>query len=101
MEVECNECTSKLFVDMIKSICKISEQVKSFINPEQIKAIAESNEPILLLSNNEKIMRYVCVFICFLLWLIFTLLLSFTVIGLVISVSDEWQEMGDKIIDKL
>lgn len=31
----------------------------------------------------------------------FTLLLSFTVIGLVISVSDEWQEMGDKIIDKL
>lgn len=44
---------------------------------------------------------YVCVFICFLLWLIFTLLLSFTVIGLVISVSDEWQEMGDKIIDKL
>lgn len=26
---------------------------------------------------------------------------SFTVIGLVISVSDEWQEMGDKIIDKL
>lgn len=25
---------------------------KSFINPEQIKAIAESNEPILLLSNN-------------------------------------------------
>lgn len=52
MEVECNECTSKLFVDIIKSICKISEQVKSFINPEQIKAIAESNEPILLLSNN-------------------------------------------------
>lgn len=46
-------------------------------------------------------MRYVCVFICFLLWLIFTLLLSFTVIGLVISVSDEWQEMGDKIINKL
>lgn len=46
-------------------------------------------------------MRYVCVFICFLLWLIFTLLLSFTVIGLVISVSDEWQEMGNKIIDKL
>ena len=33
--------------------------------------------------------------------LFFTLLLSFTVIGLVISVSDEWQEMGDKIIDKL
>lgn len=52
MEVECNECTSKLFVDMIKSVCNISEQVKSFINPEQIKAIAESNEPILLLSNN-------------------------------------------------
>lgn len=46
-------------------------------------------------------MRYVCVFICFLLWLIFTLLLSSTVIGLVISVSDEWQEMGDKIIDTL
>lgn len=52
MEVECNECTSKLFVDMIKSICKISEQVKSFINPEQIKAIAESNESLLSLSNN-------------------------------------------------
>lgn len=43
MEVECNECTSKLFVDMIKSICKISEQVKSFADPEQIKAIAELN----------------------------------------------------------
>lgn len=28
-------------------------------------------------------------------------LLSSTVIGLVISVSDEWQEMGDKIINKL
>lgn len=52
MEVECNECTSKLFVDMIKSICNISEQVKSFVNPEQIKAIAESNEQISLLSNN-------------------------------------------------
>lgn len=52
MEVECNECTSKLFVDMIKSICKISEQIKSFINPEQIKAIAESNESLLSLSNN-------------------------------------------------
>lgn len=38
--------------NIIKSICKISEQVKSFISPEQIKAIAESNEPILLLSNN-------------------------------------------------
>lgn len=55
MEVECNECTSKLFVDMIKSICNISEQVKSFINPEQIKAIAESNEPILLLEIKTKI----------------------------------------------
>lgn len=52
MEVECNECTSKLFVDMIKSICKMSEQVKSFINPEQIKAIAESNESLLSLFNN-------------------------------------------------
>lgn len=41
-------------------------------------------------------MRYVCVFICFLLWLIFTLLLSITLIGLVISMSDEWQGMGDK-----
>ena len=29
---------------MIKFICNISEQVKSFINPEQIKAIAESND---------------------------------------------------------
>lgn len=48
MEVKCNECTSKLFVDMIKSICKISEQVKSFINPEQIKAIAESNESLFI-----------------------------------------------------
>lgn len=52
MEVECNECTSKLFVDMVKSICNISEQVKSFVNPEQIKAIAESNESLLSLSNN-------------------------------------------------
>lgn len=52
MEVECNECTSKLFVDMIKSICNISEQVKSFVNPEQIKAIAESNMSLLFLPNN-------------------------------------------------
>lgn len=35
-----------------KNGSNISEQVKSFINPEQIKAIAGSNEPILLLSNN-------------------------------------------------
>ena len=47
MEVECNEHTSKLFVDIIKSVCKISEQVKSFANPEQIKAIAELNGPLL------------------------------------------------------
>lgn len=31
MEVECNECTSKLFVDIIKSICKISEQVNPIV----------------------------------------------------------------------
>lgn len=47
MEVECNEHTSKLFVDIIKSVCKISEQVKSFADPEQIKAIAESNGSLL------------------------------------------------------
>lgn len=47
MEVECNEHTSKLFVDIIKSVCKISEQVKNFIDPEQIKAIAESNGSLL------------------------------------------------------
>lgn len=29
-EVDCNECTAKLFVDMIKSICKINEQIKDF-----------------------------------------------------------------------
>ncbi len=38
-------------------------------------------------------MRYVCVFICFLLWLIFTLLLSSTVIGLVISVMASGNEI--------
>lgn len=47
MEVECNEYTAKLFVDMIKSICKISDQIKDFINPEQIKAIAESKGTLL------------------------------------------------------
>ena len=52
MEVECNECTSKLFVDTIKCICNISEQVKSFINPEQIKAIADSNMSLLFLPKN-------------------------------------------------
>lgn len=46
-------------------------------------------------------MIYICVFICFLLWLIATLLLSITLIGLCISASDEWQELGDNIIDKL
>lgn len=46
-------------------------------------------------------MRCVCVFICFLLWLIATLLLSITIIGLCLSMSDEWLEMGDNIIDKL
>ncbi|WP_195372958.1 MULTISPECIES: hypothetical protein [Parabacteroides] len=46
-------------------------------------------------------MRCVCVFICFLLWLIATLLLAITFIGLGICMSDEWLEMGDNIIDKL
>lgn len=46
-------------------------------------------------------MRCVCVFICFLLWLIATLFLSITIVGLGISMSDEWQEMGDNIINKL
>lgn len=41
------------------------------------------------------------VFICFLFWIITTLLLSLTLIGLVISASDDWQEMGDKMLDKL
>lgn len=62
---------------------------------------AEDMNPYILFKTSKFGNIYVCVFICFLLWLIFTLLLSFTVIGLVISVSDEWQEMGDKIIDKL
>ena len=46
-------------------------------------------------------MRYACVFICFLLWLITTLFLSITIIGLCISMSDEWKETGNNIINKL
>lgn len=44
MEVECNECTSKLFVDMIKSVCNISEQVKSFINPDLQKTLRRAKK---------------------------------------------------------
>lgn len=32
MEVECNECTSKLFVDMIKSICNIRSRVLKYVD---------------------------------------------------------------------
>lgn len=43
-------------------------------------------------------------FLC--LYLLFVLdyhnsILSLTLIGLVISASDDWQEMGDKMLDKL
>lgn len=52
MEVECNEYTARMFVDMIKSICMISEQIKNFIGPERIKAMAESGSMLILLKNN-------------------------------------------------
>lgn len=54
MEVECNEHTAKMFVDAIKSICMISERIKDFVNPEQIKVMAESGRPILCLPNQQK-----------------------------------------------
>lgn len=41
-------------------------------------------------------MRSICAFACFLLWLIVTMILSITIIGLTVSASEEWQEMGDK-----
>lgn len=47
MEVECNECTSKLFVDMIKSICNISELAKSFklvvFDPPHLVKVGENS----------------------------------------------------------
>lgn len=47
-EVDCNECTAKLFVDMIKSICKINEQIKDFLEPDQIKQIAKGERKFIL-----------------------------------------------------
>lgn len=47
-EVDCNERTAKLFVDMIKSICRINEQIKDFLEPDQIKQIAESDGKFIL-----------------------------------------------------
>lgn len=47
-EVDCNECTAKLFVDMIKSICKINEQIKDFLEPDQIKQIAKGEGKFIL-----------------------------------------------------
>lgn len=51
MEVECNEHTAKMFVDLITSICMISEQIKNFVDPERIKAMAESGSMLILLKN--------------------------------------------------
>lgn len=47
-EVDCNERTAKLFVDIIKSICKINEQIKDFLEPDQIKQIADGNGKFIL-----------------------------------------------------
>lgn len=52
-EVDCNERTAKLFVDMIKFICRINEQIKDFLEPDQIKQIAE-NEGEMLCLHKEK-----------------------------------------------
>lgn len=51
MEVECNEHTAKMFVDLITSICMISEQIEIFVSPERIKAMAESGSMLILLKN--------------------------------------------------
>lgn len=47
-EIDCNERTAKLFVDIIKSICKINEQIKDFLEPDQIKQIADGNGKFIL-----------------------------------------------------
>lgn len=59
MEVECNECTSKLFVDMIKSICNISEQVKSFINPKEMKTVFDLSRDEIVALTDEEISLYI------------------------------------------
>lgn len=41
-EVECTEKTAMVFVEMIKSICKINEQIKDLINPDGIRRIGEN-----------------------------------------------------------
>lgn len=46
-------------------------------------------------------MKSICVFICFLLWLIATVLLSITIIGMAVTADYDWTEIGHKIIDKL
>lgn len=48
-EVECTEKTARVFVEMIKSICKINEQIKDLINPDGIRRIGEN---IKLMLNN-------------------------------------------------
>lgn len=47
-EIDCNERTAKLFVDIIKSICKINERIKDFLEPDQIKQIADGNGKFIL-----------------------------------------------------
>jgi len=41
-EVECTEKTAMVFVEMIKSICKMNEQIKDLINPDGIRRIGEN-----------------------------------------------------------
>lgn len=48
-EVECTEKTARVFAEMIKSICKINEQIKDLINPDGIRRIGEN---IRLMLNN-------------------------------------------------
>lgn len=41
-EIEYSEAVAKFFVDMLKAICTLNENIKDFINPVAIKQIAES-----------------------------------------------------------
>jgi hypothetical protein len=45
-------------------------------------------------------MKNICIVICYLLWIAATFLLSMTLIGLFVTLSDDWYEMGGKLIDK-
>lgn len=47
-EIEYTEEIALFFVNLIKSICKINEQIKDVLDPESIKKIAEKGLPLLM-----------------------------------------------------